>query len=91
MKIHVNVEQLAQLAPRMRPLYRDTFSAGQAVLDRYGISASARRVAHFIGQVLHESQALSVESDATLLLSSSSGSDASDANGPVATGPVIPR
>lgn len=63
MKIHVNVEQLARLAPRMRPLYRDAFAAGQAVLDRYGISASARRVAHFIGQVLHESQVLTVESE----------------------------
>ncbi|HEX9171680.1 MAG TPA: lytic enzyme [Telluria sp.] len=63
MKIHVNVEQLTQLAPRMRPLYRDTFASGQPVLDLYGISDSARRVAHFIGQVLHESQALTVESE----------------------------
>jgi putative chitinase len=62
-KIHVNVEQLERLAPHMRPLYRDAFGAGQPVLDCYGISVSARRVAHFLGQVLHESLALTVESE----------------------------
>jgi putative chitinase len=59
--IHVTIDQLAQLAPQMRPGYREAFRSGQAVLDRWAISASTRRVVHFLAQVLHESQALTVE------------------------------
>lgn len=59
--VHVTVEQIEQLAPQMRPGYRAAFGNGQPVLDRWGISASPRRVAHFLAQVLHESQALTVE------------------------------
>jgi putative chitinase len=61
MTVRVTLEQLARLAPGMRPCYRDTFRDGQAALDRWGISASPQRVAHFLAQVLHESQALTVE------------------------------
>lgn len=61
MTITVTLEQLARLAPRMQPRYRETFRTGQAVLDHWGISASPQRVAHFLAQVLHESQALTVE------------------------------
>jgi putative chitinase len=61
MTISVTLEQLARLAPGMQACYRDTFRDGQAVLDRWGISASPQRVAHFLAQVLHESQALTVE------------------------------
>lgn len=61
MTVSVTLEQLARLAPGMRPCYRDTFGDGQAALDRWGISASPQRVAHFLAQVLHESQALTVE------------------------------
>jgi putative chitinase len=59
--IRVTIEQLDRLAPAMRPGYREAFRLGQPVLDRWEISEGPRRVAHFLAQVLHESQALTVE------------------------------
>ncbi|GAB3407266.1 lytic enzyme [Massilia agilis] len=61
MTITVTLEQLVRLAPRMQPRYREAFRTGQAALDLWGISATPQRVAHFLAQVLHESQALTVE------------------------------
>jgi putative chitinase len=61
MTVSVTLEQIAQLAPRMQPRYRQAFSACQPVLDAWEISATPRRVANFLAQVLHESQALTVE------------------------------
>jgi putative chitinase len=61
MTVSVTLDQLAQLAPRMQPRYREAFSTGQAALDHWGISAAPQRVAQFLAQVLHESQALTVE------------------------------
>lgn len=61
MSVLVTVEQVEQLAPRMRACYRVAFGNGQAVLDRWAISATPGRVAHFLAQVLHESQALTLE------------------------------
>jgi putative chitinase len=61
MTVSVTLEQLARLAPCMRPCYREAFRNGQAALDRWGVSKSTQRVAHFLAQVLHESQALTVE------------------------------
>lgn len=61
MPLSVSPAQLAQLAPNARSSYREAFAAGQEVLDRYGISENALRLAHFMAQVLHESGALTVQ------------------------------
>jgi putative chitinase len=61
MNVQVTLEQILTLAPSARSSYRDAFSAGQEVLDRYRISQTPLRVAHFIGQVMHESGALTIQ------------------------------
>jgi putative chitinase len=61
MTIQVTLDQIAQLAPSARSSYRDAFAAGQAVLDRYGISATPLRVAHFMAQMLHESGGFTIQ------------------------------
>lgn len=61
MTIQVTLDQIAQLAPSARSSYRDAFAAGQAVLDRFGISATPLRVAHFMAQMLHESGGFTIQ------------------------------
>jgi putative chitinase len=55
MGVTVLPDQIIGLAPHISPVYRDAFTQGQPVLDRYGISATPLRVAHFVAQTLHES------------------------------------
>lgn len=57
MGVTVLIDQVEALAPGMRAPYRAAFERGQAVLDRYGISATPLRVAHFVAQTLHETGA----------------------------------
>lgn len=61
MHIQITADQLNQLAPNARSSYRAAFANGQAVLDQYGISASALRMAHFMAQMLHESGAFTIQ------------------------------
>jgi putative chitinase len=61
MSVEVTLDQIAQIAPNARSSYRDAFAAGQEVLDRFAISDSPLRVAHFMAQILHESGALTIQ------------------------------
>jgi putative chitinase len=61
MSIEITSSDITALAPNARSSYREAFQNGQAVLDRYGISATNLRVAHFMAQVLHESGGLTIQ------------------------------
>ena len=61
MPVQVTLDQIAQLAPNARSSYRDAFASGQEVLDRFAISETPLRVAHFMSQMLHESGALTIQ------------------------------
>ena len=58
MSVRVTLDQILHLAPNVRSSYREAFQNGQPVLDQFGISETPLRVAHFIAQVLHESDGL---------------------------------
>ena len=61
MTVTVTLDQVLHLAPNARSSYRDAFQNGQAVFDRYGISQTPLRVAHFMAQILHESGGLAIQ------------------------------
>jgi putative chitinase len=61
MPVTVTVAQILVLAPSARSSYRDAYQNGQPVLDRSGISVNPLRVAHFMAQVLHESNGLVIQ------------------------------
>ncbi|HEY6139258.1 MAG TPA: lytic enzyme [Thermoanaerobaculia bacterium] len=52
--VEVTLEQITQLAPNAKPVYREAFQNAGEVLARHGINATPLRVAHFMAQVLHE-------------------------------------
>jgi putative chitinase len=52
--IHVTREQVARLAPHIKPIYLDAFTNADEVLARYGVNENALRVAHFMAQACHE-------------------------------------
>jgi putative chitinase len=58
MPVSVTLNQILDLAPNARSSYREAFQNGQALLDQFDISGTPLRVAHFIAQVLHESDGL---------------------------------
>jgi putative chitinase len=61
MAIDVTLAQVLRLAPNIRSSYRAAFQNGQSILDKFKISASPLRVAHFMAQVLHESGGLTIQ------------------------------
>lgn len=61
MTIKITDANIQSLAPRARFSYRQGFSDAQTVLDRFGISDNALRVAHFMAQILHESGGLTFQ------------------------------
>src|SRR6185436_6097987 len=58
MPVTVTLDQILHLAPNARSSYREAFQNGQPLLDRFGISDTPLRLAHFMAQVLHESGGL---------------------------------
>jgi len=58
MPVTVTLDQILHLAPNARSSYREAFQNGQPLLDQFGISDNPLRLAHFMAQVLHESDGL---------------------------------
>ena len=56
--IEIPAALVARFCNRPRQEYLDSFDQSQAWLDRFGISESPSRAAHFLAQVLHESGGL---------------------------------
>jgi putative chitinase len=61
MAVEVTLAQILDLAPNARSSYREAFQNGQAILDQDEISATPLRVAHFMAQVLHETEGLTIQ------------------------------
>lgn len=57
---NISSQQLHTLAPNCRTSYREAFNEADAVLATYGINDIPLRLAHFMAQVLHETDGLTV-------------------------------
>jgi putative chitinase len=61
--VPVTQAQIAQLAPHCLVGFKQAFASADTVLTPYGINDSARRLAHFMAQVLHETGGLTIQSE----------------------------
>lgn len=61
MTVAITLDHISQLAPSARSSYRDAFVRANIVLARFGITDNALRVAHFMAQILHESNGFTVQ------------------------------
>lgn len=61
MSIKITLQQVVVLAPNARSSYREALSTAQETLDRYGITTTPLRLAHFMAQILHESGGLTIQ------------------------------
>src|SRR4051812_33114963 len=57
----ITSQELTLLAPNARSSYRDAFANADAILAPYGINKTGLRLAHFMAQVLHECDALTIQ------------------------------
>ena len=60
MPVKISIDQIAKLAPNIRKVYHDGFANAQDVLDKFEITTSKLRVAHFMAQMLHETGGLAI-------------------------------
>jgi putative chitinase len=58
MPVTVTLDQILHVAPNARSSYREAFQNGQPLLDRFSISDTPLRLAHFMAQLLHETDGL---------------------------------
>jgi putative chitinase len=58
MPVTVTLDQILHLAPNARSSYREAFQNGQPLLDRFSISDTPLRLAHFVAQLLHETDGM---------------------------------
>lgn len=58
MSVPIPLQEIFHYAHAAQPEYRAALLAAQPVFDRFDISVSARRAAHFMAQVMYESCAL---------------------------------
>jgi predicted chitinase len=61
----VTLDRIRSLAPRAHSLYLAAFDRADAILAGRGVAASPLRIAHFMAQVLHETDDLTVTIEST--------------------------
>jgi putative chitinase len=58
--IRITQDQITHLAPNIRSAYLQAFQTADAVLQEKQVNENSLRVAHFMAQVLHESDGLTI-------------------------------
>jgi putative chitinase len=58
--ISISTKQLTRLAPNCRSSYQEALKTADEVLEKYQINLTPLRLAHFMAQVLHETDGLTI-------------------------------